>query len=45
MADKKGKAAKPYKKGRDCPKCGAGVKLAEHANRRTCGKCAYTEMK
>ncbi len=28
-----------------CPKCGEGIFLAEHANRVTCGKCAYTEFK
>jgi len=45
MADKKGKAIKPYKKGKSCPKCGGGVRLAEHTNRRSCGKCGYSEMK
>lgn len=28
-----------------CPKCGAGVFLAEHENRNSCGKCSYTEFK
>ncbi|MGB3908303.1 MAG: 30S ribosomal protein S27ae [Methanomethylovorans sp.] len=28
-----------------CPRCGEGVFLAEHKNRRTCGKCSYTEFK
>jgi len=28
-----------------CPKCGVGVFLAEHKDRRTCGKCGYTEFK
>jgi small subunit ribosomal protein S27Ae len=27
-----------------CPKCGAGVFLAKHNNRETCGKCGYSEM-
>ncbi len=27
-----------------CPKCGPSYFLAEHSNRRTCGKCGYTEM-
>jgi small subunit ribosomal protein S27Ae len=27
-----------------CPKCGEGVFLAEHENRRSCGKCGYTEF-
>jgi small subunit ribosomal protein S27Ae len=38
---KEGKATKPYKKGKHCPKCGPGVRLAEHANRSSCGKCGY----
>ncbi len=28
-----------------CPKCGAGVRLAEHKDRRACGKCGYYEKK
>jgi len=28
-----------------CPKCGAGVFLAIHANRTSCGNCGYTEFK
>ena len=28
-----------------CPKCGDGFLMAEHPNRRTCGKCTYTEIK
>jgi small subunit ribosomal protein S27Ae len=40
---KKEKVHKPYKKGKNCPKCGAGVRLAEHKNRRSCGKCGYYE--
>ena len=27
-----------------CPKCGAGVYLAEHKGRTSCGKCGYTEF-
>ncbi len=30
---------------RSCPKCGAGVFLAEHADRRSCGRCGYSESK
>jgi small subunit ribosomal protein S27Ae len=30
---------------RNCPKCGEGVFLAEHPDRRSCGKCGYTEFK
>ncbi len=40
---KKAKVFKPFKKGKNCPKCGAGVRLAEHKNRRSCGKCGYFE--
>ncbi|MBN2477756.1 30S ribosomal protein S27ae [Candidatus Micrarchaeota archaeon] len=35
----------PYKKGRSCPKCGPGVKLAEHKDRFSCGRCGYYEKK
>ncbi|MHC1567749.1 MAG: 30S ribosomal protein S27ae [Candidatus Syntropharchaeia archaeon] len=28
-----------------CPRCGDGVFLAEHRDRRACGKCGYTEFK
>lgn len=28
-----------------CPKCGNGVFLAEHKNRKSCGKCSYTVFK
>ncbi len=27
-----------------CPRCGAGVFLAEHKDRYSCGKCGYTEF-
>jgi ubiquitin-small subunit ribosomal protein S27Ae len=30
---------------RPCPKCGAGVFLAQHKNRESCGNCGHTEMK
>jgi small subunit ribosomal protein S27Ae len=30
---------------RFCPKCGAGVFMAEHSDRLSCGKCSYTEWK
>ncbi len=29
----------------NCPKCGDGVFLAEHVDRKSCGKCGYTEFK
>lgn len=28
-----------------CPRCGDGVFLADHEDRRSCGKCGYTEFK
>ena len=28
-----------------CPKCGAGVYMAVHKDRTSCGKCGYTEFK
>ena len=36
---------KATKEKRACPKCGAGIFLAEHSDRFYCGKCAYTEWK
>lgn len=39
------KTFKAYQPGRPCPKCGSGIRLAEHANRRACGKCGYFEKK
>ena len=44
-SEKKEKKWKPYKPGRFCPKCGAGVRLAEHKDRWSCGKCGYYEKK
>jgi small subunit ribosomal protein S27Ae len=44
-AKKKEKKQKPYKPGKACPKCGAGVRLAEHKDRRSCGRCGYFEKK
>ena len=36
----------PYKKPtKYCPKCGTGYRLAEHKDRRSCGKCGYFEKK
>jgi small subunit ribosomal protein S27Ae len=46
MADEKKpqkKSFKAYKGGKMCPKC--GVKLGEHADRFSCGRCTYTEFK
>jgi small subunit ribosomal protein S27Ae len=48
MADPKAKPAKkikPYKPGKSCPKCGSGVRLADHKDRYSCGKCSYYEKK
>ncbi|NLT36952.1 MAG: 30S ribosomal protein S27ae [Methanomassiliicoccus sp.] len=39
------KDGKLERKGRNCPKCGPGVFLAEHKDRNSCGKCGYTEFK
>ena len=33
------------KRAKTCPKCGAGVFMAEHKERYHCGKCGYTEFK
>jgi small subunit ribosomal protein S27Ae len=33
------------RKNKSCPKCGNGFTLANHKDRVTCGKCAYTERK
>ncbi|MBI4043241.1 MAG: 30S ribosomal protein S27ae [Candidatus Diapherotrites archaeon] len=33
------------KKKKFCPKCGAGIFMAEHSDRSSCGKCGYTEWK
>ena len=27
-----------------CPKCGPGVFMATHKDRRSCGRCGYTEF-
>jgi len=29
---------------KECSRCGKGVFMSEHKNRRTCGKCALTEF-
>jgi small subunit ribosomal protein S27Ae len=46
-AAKQKEKKKPHKytPGKNCPKCGAGVRLAEHKNRYSCGKCGYFEKK
>ena len=32
------------KRSRACPRCGAGIFLANHKDRLFCGKCRYTEF-
>lgn len=27
-----------------CPRCGIGTFMAEHRNRKTCGKCGFSEF-
>ncbi len=39
------KGDKVERKRQFCPRCGEGVFLAEHSNRRSCGKCGYTVWK
>ena len=39
------KGTKAYKAGKSCPRCGTGIKLADHKDRRSCGKCGYFEKK
>lgn len=43
--EKKAKQFKAFKPGRYCPKCGPGVRLAEHKDRISCGKCGYMEKR
>ncbi|HLD10785.1 MAG TPA: 30S ribosomal protein S27ae [Candidatus Nanoarchaeia archaeon] len=31
------------KKSQSCPKCGSGIFLAIHKDRKHCGKCGYME--
>lgn len=31
------------RKKESCPRCGSGTFLAQHKNRKTCGKCGYSE--
>jgi ubiquitin-small subunit ribosomal protein S27Ae len=32
------------KRGKNCPRCGPGIFLANHKTRMYCGKCHYTEF-
>jgi len=36
--------SKVERKNKFCTKCGAGVFLAKHKDRETCGKCGFTEF-
>jgi len=36
------KGGKLVRKKESCPKCGEGTFLAEHRNRKSCGRCSYT---
>ncbi|HEC76667.1 MAG TPA: 30S ribosomal protein S27ae [Thermoplasmatales archaeon] len=36
---------KVVRKRKECPKCGPGIFMAEHSDRRSCGNCGYTEFK
>ena len=29
---------------KECSRCGKGVFMSQHKDRRTCGKCGYTEF-
>lgn len=35
---------KVKRKRESCPRCGEGTFLAVHKNRKTCGKCGYSEI-
>ena len=39
------KSGKLERKSNFCPKCGAGVFMAQHKDRQTCGKCGFTQWK
>jgi len=38
------KDGKVVRTNRECPRCGAGVFMAQHYNRLSCGKCGYTRF-
>jgi ubiquitin-small subunit ribosomal protein S27Ae len=55
MAGKKGSSPTVYKYykvkdnkaekiKKECSRCGKGVFMSDHKDRRTCGKCGYTEF-
>lgn len=39
------KGDKVVRKNPFCPKCGPGYFMANHKDRKTCGKCGYMEKK
>ena len=39
------KGDKVERKNQFCPKCGPGIFMANHKDRKTCGKCGYMEKK
>jgi len=39
------KDGKLLRKARTCPRCGAGIFMAEHKDRYSCGRCGYTKWK
>ena len=39
------KGEKLERKNNFCPKCGAGIFMAEHKDRQNCGKCGFTQWK
>ena len=44
--EKRKRKSHKYKPGgKHCPKCGAGVRLGDHKDRKSCGKCGYYEKK
>lgn len=49
MADTKSSVHNMYQEGKaknkSCPKCGPGIFMGEHKDRRSCGKCGYSEQK
>ena len=44
LTSKKYKHYSEGKKDKVCPRCGAGIFLAQHKDRLYCGKCHYTEF-
>jgi small subunit ribosomal protein S27Ae len=32
------------KRAKYCPRCGPGIFMSQHKNRKACGRCGYTEF-